>query len=108
MSLEFEASGKLDSGSYELLSVQSSDNIRDLSNDVVIRELGDVNGDGNVNTRDIAMMRQYVVGLVELSDIQLSYCNVYADYDENGKPIVNTRDVALLQQYVVGLVDLTT
>ena len=64
--------------------------------------VGDVNGDGVINTRDVAMLRQYVVGVVELTYEQLLRCNVYEDYDADGLPQINTRDVAILQQYVVG------
>ena len=67
-----------------------------------IGRVGDVNGDGEVNTRDVAMVRQYAVNKIELSDAQLYYANAYND----GTSTVNTRDVAILQQYVVGRVDI--
>ena len=66
------------------------------------RQVGDINGDGVINTRDVAMLRQYVVGKIELSDEVLIYCNIYNDYNDDGSVKINTRDVALLQQIVVG------
>lgn len=66
------------------------------------RRIGDINGDGVVNTRDVAMLRQYVVGKIELSEDVLVYCNIYDDYNDDGSAKINTRDVALLQQIVVG------
>ncbi|MBO5511412.1 MAG: dockerin type I repeat-containing protein [Clostridia bacterium] len=66
------------------------------------REIGDINGDGVINTRDVAMLRQYVVGKIELSEDVLVYCNIYNDYNDDGSVKINTRDVALLQQIVVG------
>ena len=62
---------------------------------------GDLNDDGVVNTRDVAMLRQYVVGKLELSDDVLAFCNLYEDYNDDGSVKINTRDVALLQQLVV-------
>ena len=66
--------------------------------------LGDISGDGVINTRDLAMLRQYVVGKITLTEEQVSRCNVYADYNEDGSVKINTRDVAVLQQYIVGSV----
>ena len=66
------------------------------------RQIGDINGDGVINTRDVAMLRQYVVGKIELSEDVLMYCNIYEDYNDDGSVKINTRDVALLQQIVVG------
>ena len=62
--------------------------------------LGDVDGNGVVNTRDVALLRQYIVGLVVLNDNQLRAANLYEDCSE-GKPIINTRDLAKLQQLVI-------
>ena len=68
--------------------------------------IGDVNGDRIINTRDLAMLRQYVVGKIVLTEEQLKRCNLNNDYNEDGTAIINTRDVAVLQQYIVGLIEL--
>ena len=67
--------------------------------------LGDVNADGTINTRDLAMLRQYVVGKITLTEEQILRCNVYEDYNSDGFVKINTRDVAILQQYIVGSID---
>ncbi len=56
--------------------------------------VGDTNGDGNVNTRDYAMLIQYLNGW----DVVI---NTYAA-DVNGDGAVNTRDYAMLIQYLNG------
>ena len=55
---------------------------------------GDVNGDGQVNVRDVALLQQYVAGW----DVTVNE----AAADANGDGGVNVRDVARLQQYVAG------
>ena len=65
--------------------------------------MGDANLDGNVNTRDVVLIKQSIVGLTELNDKQKVFADVYADGQ------INTRDVVLIQQSIVGMnVDLGT
>ena len=59
--------------------------------------MGDVNLDGVVNTRDVVLIKQAIVGLTELEDRQKVFADVYAD------GVINTRDVVLVQQYIVGM-----
>ncbi len=59
--------------------------------------MGDANLDGNVNTRDVVLIKQSIVGLTELTDKQKVFADVYADGN------INTRDVVLIQQYIVGM-----
>ncbi len=59
--------------------------------------MGDANLDGNVNTRDVVLIKQSIVGLAELTDKQKVFADVYADGQ------INTRDVVLIQQYIVGM-----
>ncbi|MCD7769222.1 MAG: dockerin type I domain-containing protein, partial [Oscillospiraceae bacterium] len=58
--------------------------------------LGDVNGDGKINTRDIILVSQYLAGLAELS------VEKAADVNVDGR--INTRDLILISQYVAGLI----
>ncbi|MBO5068366.1 MAG: leucine-rich repeat protein [Clostridia bacterium] len=59
--------------------------------------MGDANLDGNVNTRDVVLIKQSIVGLTELNDKQKVFADVYADGQ------INTRDVVLIQQSIVGM-----
>ena len=55
---------------------------------------GDLNGDGDINNRDLALMQQYINGWKVEVDAEAA--DVNADGD------VNNRDLALLQQYING------
>ena len=55
---------------------------------------GDVNGDGDVNNRDLALLQQYINGWEVTIDVTV------ADVNDDGD--VNNRDLALLQQYING------
>ncbi|MFQ6041923.1 MAG: right-handed parallel beta-helix repeat-containing protein [Candidatus Poribacteria bacterium] len=59
---------------------------------------GDVSGNGTVSAHDAAMVLQYVVGLITLTDTQKGA----ADVSKNGT--VSAYDAALILQYVVGLI----
>ncbi|ADL52514.1 dockerin type I domain-containing protein [Clostridium cellulovorans] len=58
--------------------------------------LGDVNVDGKVNSIDMAIVKQYILGTKTFSDAELKA----ADVDANGK--VNAIDLALYKQYILG------
>ena len=62
-------------------------------------EMGDANMDGDVNTRDVVLIKQSIVGMAELSDKQKYYADAYDD----GTGIINARDVVLILQYIVGM-----
>ena len=65
--------------------------------------MGDANLDGNVNTRDVVLIKQSIVGITELTDKQKLFADTYKD------GVINTRDVVLIQQSIVGMeVDLGT
>lgn len=55
---------------------------------------GDLNGDGDINNRDLALMQQYINGWEVEVDTEAA--------DVNGDGDVNNRDLALLQQYING------
>ena len=60
-------------------------------------KMGDANLDGTVNTRDVVLIKQSIVGIAELTNEQKVFADTYAD------GVVNTRDVVLIQQYIVGM-----
>ncbi len=57
---------------------------------------GDINGDGYINNKDVAMLSRYLVDKEELSEYAIAACDVNAD------GVVNNRDAALLSRYLVG------
>lgn len=61
--------------------------------------LGDVNGDGKINTLDAMMTLRAAVGIESLDAIQ----TIRADIDGNGK--INTMDAMMILRRAVGLLD---
>ena len=103
--LTFVVRETLPLGNHAFLTVTSEDQIESDFQEVEIYGRGDVNCDGKVNIRDLAMLRQYVVGIIELDAAQQTYANVYQDFGDDHAPKVNVRDIGILQQYIVGLID---
>lgn len=60
-------------------------------------KLGDVNGDGSVNSLDAALILKYAAGLVSLTESQLAA----GDCDDNGE--VNSIDAAFVLRTAAGL-----
>ncbi|MBQ9949713.1 MAG: InlB B-repeat-containing protein [Clostridia bacterium] len=60
--------------------------------------LGDVNGDGNVNTGDAVMILKFAAGMQELTDAQQEAANV------NNDDKVNTGDAVLILKFAAGLI----
>ena len=59
--------------------------------------LGDVNGDGKLNVRDVRLIMQYIAGLIDGEALDLTV----ADY--NGDSQVNVRDVRMMMRWIAGL-----
>lgn len=70
-----------------------------LGDKVVTYLLGDVNGDGDVNMKDVTGLYQYVQGITSLDDAALKRANVIS-YDD-----INMKDVTRLYQYVQGVAE---
>ncbi len=62
--------------------------------------LGDVTGDGKINSRDTMMLKRYLAASVSADSINI----INADVTEDGK--VNSRDMIKLKKYMNGLVTL--
>ncbi|MBQ9949432.1 MAG: choice-of-anchor J domain-containing protein [Clostridia bacterium] len=62
-------------------------------------ELGDVNGDGIVNTGDAVLILKYAAELVTLDTTQLTLA------DTTGDGTVNTGDAVLILKYAAGLIE---
>lgn len=54
--------------------------------------IGDTNGDGKINNRDLGLLQQY------LADMDVDICLEVCDTNADGK--INNRDLGLLQQYL--------
>lgn len=89
------------SGSYTFMFTDHERKVENTFSTLTIFEMGDVNLDGKVNSRDATLIKQFSVKMTELTDVQKAYANVYVDYDKNGNPTVSSRDALLIQQYVV-------
>ncbi|MCC8069518.1 MAG: dockerin type I domain-containing protein [Ruminococcus sp.] len=63
--------------------------------------LGDVNADGSVKSNDLLLLKKYLLGLSEESDINFVNSDVTKDGD------IKSNDLLLLKKYLLGLEDLT-
>ena len=59
---------------------------------------GDVNGDGNVNSDDIILLRKYIAGLVGADSVKLAAAEL------NGIDGINSDDLIVLRKVVAGLI----
>jgi surface antigen len=59
---------------------------------------GDVTGDGMVDIRDVSMVMQKVIGIIDLSDEQTAAADV------NNDGIIDVRDVTLIMRYSLGYI----
>ena len=80
----------------ELDEVSEEDSVVEVSNQDAL--LGDVNGDGMVDTTDAKLVMQYDLGLVDASALDLSVADV------NGDGLVDTTDAKLIMQLDLGLI----
>jgi len=64
-----------------------------------IGTLGDLNGDGNVNSLDLATLRADLLGITNLTGVNLSNADVNADGS------VNSLDFGFMRQYILGMID---
>ena len=104
--LTFEVNENAKEGSYPISVTYDEDEIFNTNFENVAFEVengavevisytpGDVNGDGTVNLKDVALLQQYLSGW--------SVTIIEAASDTNGDGTVNLKDVALLQQFLSG------
>ena len=60
---------------------------------------GDVNGDGNVKSNDLLLLKKYLMGFVEAKEINMAN----ADVTDDGE--VKANDLLLLKKYLLGLIE---
>lgn len=58
---------------------------------------GDVNGDGQVKSNDLLLLKKYLMGFIEAKDINM------ANSDVTGDGEVKANDLLLLKKYLLGL-----
>ena len=98
--LGLKASDSLSAGQYSFINIVSDDIVNISKTQFTIFEQGDIDMNGTVDLQDVALLRSYITGKSELSDIQLCYANVYSDYDEYGFAKINTRDISAIQKLI--------
>ena len=79
----------------------------DVENGIIIEEgaqltIGDINNDGTINSADVLLVKQYLVGVNELASAQIRAANVNQSID--GK--ISSGDFLLLANYVLGRAEL--
>ncbi|RCX14837.1 dockerin type I repeat protein [Anaerobacterium chartisolvens] len=62
--------------------------------------VGDLNGDGSVNTTDYALMKMYILGTIEDFPVD----NDLKAGDLNGDGVIDSRDFAVFKQYLLGII----
>lgn len=69
----------------------------DVTRNVEIFPIGDVNSDGDISVVDATLVQKYIVGLEKLTDLQKKSAEV------NGDGEISVVDATLIQKYIVGL-----
>ncbi|RCX14836.1 enterochelin esterase-like enzyme [Anaerobacterium chartisolvens] len=62
--------------------------------------VGDLNGDGSVNTTDYALMKMYLIGSIEDFPVE----NDLKAGDLNSDGVINSVDFSIFKQYLLGLI----
>ncbi len=60
--------------------------------------LGDIDGNGSVNSIDFALLRKHILGISEVSGVQAKAADVNSDGS------INSIDFALMRQYILGII----
>lgn len=69
----------------------------DVTQNVEIFPIGDVNSDGDISVVDATLVQKYIVGLEKLTNLQKKSAEVNGDGD------ISVVDATLIQKYIVGL-----
>lgn len=62
--------------------------------------IGDINGDGDINSTDYTLLKRYILGTIDEFPIK----NGFAVADLDGDGSINSNDMALLKRYVLGFI----
>ncbi len=115
--LKFHVIDEIAGGKYDFISVDSSRDNTAYSNtedgkftdhkimsdftSLDVYQFGDSNLDGFVKINDVTYLKQGLVKMRELKDLEWKYSNTFMDYEDDGKtPKVNSRDAMQIQQKI--------
>lgn len=59
---------------------------------------GDINGDGEVDSRDCAMLTRHLLNITELSE------KVHFNADVTGDGVIDSRDYSLMIRFILGVI----
>ncbi|RCX14852.1 arabinoxylan arabinofuranohydrolase [Anaerobacterium chartisolvens] len=62
--------------------------------------VGDLNGDGSVNTTDYALMKMYLLGSIDVFPVE----NGIKAADLNSDGVINSLDFSIFKQYLLGII----
>ncbi|TYQ18080.1 UNVERIFIED_CONTAM: expansin (peptidoglycan-binding protein) [Acetivibrio alkalicellulosi] len=63
--------------------------------------IGDVNNDGVVNSTDAAIMKRYLLGIIDTFPVEDEMLTA----DTNGDGVIDSTDYVLLRRYILGIID---
>ncbi|MEJ6952486.1 dockerin type I domain-containing protein [Natronospora cellulosivora (SeqCode)] len=98
---EFYAAMDWPSTGADILNGSNPARERFLGNDISDKEfmLGDVNGDGLIDSRDITILSRYLLSMLDLDEASQRAA------DLNGDGMINASDLSLLIRYIQGMID---
>ncbi len=97
LTLTLNTADTLATGEHAFLHLDGDTSCTETFGNMVIYALGDVNMDGAVNTRDAALIKQHLVKMLTLTDVEQAYADAFGDGE------LTSRDAQIIQQYVVGM-----
>ena len=62
-------------------------------------KIGDVNGDGRINTNDYTLLSRHILEITTLTG------EAFTNGDVNGDGAINSNDATLLQRYILEIID---
>ncbi|HEX9063225.1 MAG TPA: dockerin type I domain-containing protein [Clostridia bacterium] len=96
----YEGSNQYESSEYTMKVVLSNGGSTRIETPTPIPvSLGDVNGDGKINSTDLSLLKRHLLKVSELSGNAF----ISADIDSNGN--VNSKDYSYLKRHLLGLIE---
>ncbi len=67
-------------------------------NEKPVRVKGDINGDGEVDSRDCVILKRHLLNIIELSE------DMYFIADVSGDGVIDSRDYTLMKRFVLDII----